>query len=87
MSDVWSKLAAKNAGKHSNAAYVHKQVVLYHALAVDCRKIYDKAIALQAMMDDAGSNISSPLYIAIIIASYDSYSRCLLLKYAHVQIW
>ena len=61
MSDIWTKLAAENASKHSNAAYACKQAALYLALAEDCRKIYNKAIALQAMMDNASSNVSNPL--------------------------
>ena len=61
MSDIWSTLAGKNASKHSNAAYARKQATLYDALAKDCRKIHDKAIALQVTMDNAGSNVSNLL--------------------------
>ena len=77
MSDVWSKLATKNASKHSNAAYARKQAALYHALAEDCRKTYNKAIGLQVVVHESSSNVS-PLLSPIIILSYDSRSRCLL---------
>lgn len=77
MSDVWSKLATKNASKHSNTAYAQKQAALYHALAEDCRKMYNKAIGLQVVVHESSSNVS-PLLSPIIILSYDSRSRCLL---------
>lgn len=55
MSDVWTTLAAKNATCHSNAAYAYNQASLYCALAEDCGKMYDKAIALQIK---SSSNVS-----------------------------
>ena len=58
MSDIWSKLAAKNVSKHGNAAYAQKQAVLYHALAEDCRTTYNKAIGLQVIVHKSSSNVS-----------------------------
>lgn len=70
MSDVWTTLSAKNASQHSNTAYAQKQAALYHALAEDCREKYDKAIALRKGTDNAGSNVSSPLEVVIIVLRY-----------------
>lgn len=82
MSDVWTTLAAKNATCHSNAAYTHNQASLYCALAEDCGKMYDKAIALQVTAEKSSSDVSPPPPVVIvIIVPYSSHSRHLVSIY------
>jgi hypothetical protein len=68
MSDVWTTLAAKDATCRSSAAYAHKQASLYDALAEDCRKMYDKAIALQVKSSSNVSPLSSLWSSSLTIA-------------------
>jgi hypothetical protein len=63
MGEVWTTLAIKNARNHSNTVYAHRQAALYQALADNCRKTYDKAVALHTPANVTSTKSNVSLYL------------------------